>query len=39
MYEINETVEKTVENYLGFSPKITKYNTDKFIFKDLNFDI
>lgn len=39
MYEINETVEKTIENYLGFSPKITKYNIDKFIFKDLNFDI
>lgn len=39
MYEINETVEKTVENYLGLSPKITKYNIDKFIFKDLNFDI
>lgn len=39
MYSIKETVNKTVENYLGFSPVITKYNIEKFITEDMDFDI
>lgn len=39
MYSIKETVVKTVENYLGFSPIITKYNIEKFITEDMDFDI
>lgn len=39
MYIIKETVNKTVENYLGFSPVIIKYNIEKFITEDMDFDI
>lgn len=39
MYSIKETVNKTVENYLGFSPVIIKYNIEKFITEDMDFDI
>ena len=39
MYAIKETVNKTVENYLGFSPVITKYNIKKFITEDMDFNI
>lgn len=39
MYSIKETVNKTVENYLGFSSVITKYNIEKFITEDMDFNI
>ena len=39
MYSIKETVNKTVENYLGFSPIISKYNIEKFITEDMDFNI
>lgn len=39
MYSIKETVNKTVENYLGFSAVIVKYNIEKFITEDMDFDI
>lgn len=39
MYSIKDTVAKTVENYLGFSPVITKYDIEKFIAEDMDFDI
>ena len=39
MYSIKETVNKTVENYLGFSPVISKYNIEKFITEDMDFNI
>lgn len=39
MYSIKETVNKTVENYLGFSPMISKYNIEKFITEDMDFNI
>lgn len=39
MYTIKETVNKTVENYLGFSPIISKYNIEKFITENMDFNI
>lgn len=39
MYSIKETVNKTVENYLGFSPIISKYNIEKFITENMDFNI